>query len=304
MSFSSKVKEEITKMHNLANKEIVQYELLGYLLTNHINVEKNKLKFSTENEYNINRFSKLLNNLNYSNHSIEIIGKNFCITFPKVNLLNVEIQNNEIHLNIENIKSAIQKKEELQKAIVRGSFLGGGYISNPKTTNHLEITLANKENSLLISNILNEYEINLKQLSKKNGFCIYTKDGDEISKLLAFIGASSAVLEFEDIRVYRDMRNQINRKVNCETANLNKTVNAAFEQKEAILYLKKQGKFNSMPESLQEVANMRLEHPEATLQELGKMLVNPISKSGVNHRMQAIINIAKEEKGGQKNSEQ
>ena len=132
--------------------------------------------------------------------------------------------------------------------------------------------------------ILSKYAIQFRSIEKKNGYSIYTKDGDEISKFLALIGASSSVLKFEEIRVYRDIRNNVNRKVNCETANLNKTVNAAWKQIEDIKYLKQIGQFDKMPEQLQEIANLRLANPEASLVEIGKMLSRPIGKSGVNHR--------------------
>ena len=273
MSFSSEVKEEISKLGNLANKEIVKFELLGYLSSNNITIEKNKIKFSTESEYNINRFSKLLNNLQYTKQNIEVIGKKFCISVNKLEIPEV-IYNNE----------QINNQELLEKAFVRGSFLGGGSINNPKNTYHLEITFSSGKNANIVLAILNKYEIQFKNIEKKNGYALYTKDGDEISKFLALIGANSSVLKFEEVRVYRDIRNNVNRKVNCETANLNKTLNAALKQIENIKYLKQIGQFDKMPEQLQEIATLRLENPEASLVEIGQMLSKPIGKSGVNHR--------------------
>jgi len=281
MSFSSEVKEEISKLSNLANKEIVKFELLGYLSSNNITIEKNKIKFSTESEYNINRFSKLLNNLQYTKQNIEVIGKKFCISVNKLEIPEV-IYNNTI--TFKNITEQINNQELLEKAFVRGSFLGGGSINNPKNTYHLEITFSSGENANIVLPILNKYEIQFKNIEKKNGYALYTKDGDEISKFLALIGANSSVLKFEEVRVYRDIRNNVNRKVNCETANLNKTLNAALKQIENIKYLKQIGQFDKMPEQLQEIANLRLENPEASLVEIGQMLSKPIGKSGVNHR--------------------
>lgn len=281
MSFSSEVKEEISKLGNLANKEIVKFELLGYLSSNNITIEKNKIKFSTESEYNINRFSKLLNNLQYTKQNIEVIGKKFCISVNKLEIPEV-IYNNTI--TFKNITEQINNQELLEKAFVRGSFLGGGSINNPKNTYHLEITFSSGKNANIVLAILNKYEIQFKNIEKKNGYALYTKDGDEISKFLALIGANSAVLKFEEVRVYRDIRNNVNRKVNCETANLNKTLNAALKQIENIKYLKQIGQFDKMPEQLQEIATLRLENPEASLVEIGQMLSKPIGKSGVNHR--------------------
>lgn len=281
MSFSSEVKEEISKLSNLANKEVVKFELLGYLSSNNITIEKNKIKFSTESEYNINRFSKLLNNLQYTNHNIEMIGKKFCISVNKPEIPEAIYDNT---ITFKNITEQINNQELLGKAFVRGSFLGGGSINNPKNTYHLEITFSSGKNANIVQEILNKYEIQFKNMEKKNGYVLYTKDGDEISKFLALIGANSSVLKFEEVRVYRDIRNNVNRKVNCETANLNKTLNAALKQIEDIKYLKQIGQFDKMPEQLQEIANLRLENPEASLVEIGQMLSRPIGKSGVNHR--------------------
>ena len=153
--------------------------------------------------------------------------------------------------------------------------------------------LSTKFNAEKIIQILSNHTIGAKILERKNGYGIYIKDGEEISKLFALIGANSSVLKFEQIRVLRDMKNNINRKVNCETANLNKTVNAAVKQIEAIKILQETGKFDNLAESLKEIAKIRIENPDASLIELGQMLKNPIGKSGVNHRLGKILDIAK-----------
>lgn len=292
MSFSSEVKEEISKITNLANKQSVKFELLGYLASSNVTIEKNKLKFSTESEYNINRFSKLLNNLLYTNYQIEVIGKLFCITVNRPESEEVTYEETAIILNEYKIKEQLKNQELLEKAFIRGAFLGGGSINNPQNTYHLEILLSSSKNVKLILEILEKYNILFKNIEKKKGYAIYTKDGDEISKFLALIGANSAVLKFEDIRVYRDMRNNVNRKVNCETANLNKTINAAVKQIEAIKLLQKNGELKKLSKQLQEIAKVRLKNPDASLIELGKMLSKPIGKSGVNHRLKTIEEMA------------
>ena len=296
MSFSSEVKEEISKLSNLANKDVVKYELLGYMATNHVTIEKNKLKFSTENEYNINRFGKLLSNLNYTNYEIEMIGKNFCITILTPKLNEIEYRENEILLKEDIIKKALKGNDILEKAFIRGTFLGSGSISNPQRTYHLEILFETKENAKIVLEVLGEYQIFCKILKKKNDYSLYTKDGDEISSFLALIGANKSVLKFEEIRVLRDIRNNVNRKVNCETANLSKTINAAVKQIEDIKYLQEIEEFKHLSTSLQEIAVLRLENPDASLQELGKLLKTPIGKSGVNHRLKAIQKIAEEKR--------
>ena len=133
----------------------------------------------------------------------------------------------------------------------------------------------------------------MKEMQRKSGYSLYLKEGEEISKFLAFVGANSAVLKFEEIRVLRDMKNNINRKVNCETANLSKTINAAVKQIEAIKNLQRKGKFESLSDNLKEIAILRLENPDASLIELGQMLDNPIGKSGVNHRLKQLEELGK-----------
>lgn len=301
MSFSTEVKEELSKLPNLADKSCVKAELYGYLNTSNVSIGKNGLRFSTESEYNINRFGKLLNNLNILKYDINIVGKNFIINMPKSSVILLE----EIFKNYE-----VSGIESEQKAFVRGIFLGGGTINNPKNKYHIELIVKQEKIAREVINILEKYNINFKLLNKINEkkdelsksrkvkssktqkYSIYSKDGEEISKILAFIEASASVLKFEEIRVYRDMRNNINRIVNCETANLSKTVDASVKQIEAINKLKQEGKFNKLPDNLKEIAELRIKNPEASLTELGNMLKTPIGKSGVNYRLQTIIKMS------------
>lgn len=289
MSFSTEVKEELSKLSNLANKDLVKAELYGYLSTNNISEISGHTKFSTENEYNINRFAKLLNNLNINQYDIDIIGKSFSIKISKN-------ESDDLKILFNNYE--IENNESIEKAYIRGSFLGSGSINNPENKYHIEIILNSIQNAEKIINILNRYGINFKVLYARNRNksknSIYSKDGEEISKFLAFIGASSAVLKFEEIRVYRDMRNNVNRLVNCETANLAKTVDASVKQINAINKLKENGKFNDLSDNLKELANLRIENPESSLIELGKMLKEPVGKSGVNYRMKRILTLSEE----------
>lgn len=144
----------------------------------------------------------------------------------------------------------------------------------------------------IVEEILKILGVNVKEIELKNKYSIYIKEGEEISKILAVIGASKAVLKFEDIRIKREMRGKVNRLVNCETANLNKTINASIEQIAAIKKLKKEGKFNKLNDNLKEIANLRIENPDMSLIELGKLLKEPVGKSGVNYRLKKIIEIA------------
>ncbi len=280
MSFSTELKEEISKLDNLSNKEAVKYELIGYLISSNISENKNNIKFSTENEYNINRFSRLLNNMEIHNYDIAVQGNLFVITVNKNILKNIETIEN---LNAEQIKW-----------LIRGTYLGSGSINNPEKKYHVEIGISKNSDAEIIIEYLKKYDIK-SNLTEKNGeYAIYLKDGEEISKFLALIGANKAVLKFEEIRVQREMNNKINRIVNCETANLNKTINASIEQIEAIKKLKSNKKFEKLDDSLKKIAELRLKNPNASLIELGKMLKQPIGKSGVNYRLKKIMEIANE----------
>lgn len=293
MSFSKNVKEELSKISNLANKDVVKSELIGYLITNNINVKNNKIKYSTESEYNINRFAKLLNNVNVSKYEIDIQGKVFSINVnEKIELEEIDYIDNNVVINDKFTQFC--NNEILEKALVRGTFLGSGSINNPEKIYHLEIILNCEKSVENVYTILKKYDIKMKKLNNT----LYLKEGEEISKFLAFIGANSAVLKFEEIRVIRDMRNNVNRLVNCETANLNKTINAALKQIEDIKFIKKMKRFNELPENVREVADLRLEYPEISLVELGKLLSNPVGKSGVNYRLKVISNFAEELRKG------
>lgn len=292
MSFSSNIKEEISRLNTFKDKNAIKYELIGYLITNNTNIIKNKIKYSTENEYNINRLNKLLKTL-FIEYDIKMQGNLYVISFKKDYLDEftniIEIYNNFV---LKDTPEMI--KEQNIKALVRGSFLGSGFVNNPNGKYHLEIIFNNKENATIIKNILEMFDIYFKELNRKSGYSLYMKEGEEISKILAFIGASLSVLKFEEIRVMKETRNNINRMVNCETANLNKTVSAAVKQIEAIKLLKKENKFKELNDSLKEIAELRLENPDSSLIELGKKLKQPVGKSGVNYRLNKIMEIADE----------
>ena len=286
MSFSSDLKEELSKISNLNKKDEVKYELIGYLISKNASVVKNNVRYATESEYNINRFSKLLRNLEIDNN-IEFDGKSFIITFKVKNLIEeVEVVENHVHINTD------VNNDNCKRAIIRGAFLGAGSINNPSRTYHLEINLSTKDNMEFLEEILKQCNIKCKKLENKNS--IYLKDGEEISTIIALLGASSSVLKFEDIRVQKEMNGKVNRIVNCQTANLNKTLNASVEQIDAIRRLQQSNKFNNLDDNLKEIALLRLEYPDMSLVELGKKLKEPLGKSGVNYRLKRIIKIAED----------
>lgn len=298
MSFSSDLKQELSKINNLANKKQVKYELIGYLLTNNVTIQNRIMRYATESEYNINRFSKLLSNLQI-NHQIEVEGNLFVIKLKikDIEFLIKNAENKKItRLKYTDLK--IENETELEKkSIIRGSFLGAGSINNPENSYHLEIVFSTKENTKFLKDILeNDFNINTKELDTKNKTSLYIKEGEMISNFLALVGANKGILKFEDIRVHKEMRGKVNRLVNCKTANINKTINASIDQIEAIKKLQDEKKFNLLDENLKEIALLRLENPNMSLVELGKKLKKPLGKSGVNYRLKKIIEIANMER--------
>lgn len=279
MSFSSEVKRELSNLSNLNNKEQVKAEINGYMLgSNYSEIGKDS-KIITENEFNINRLVKLLDNLNIV-CDVTKKGKSF------IGNWSIADRENIVDIDIED--------EELKKAIVRGAFMASGSINNPNKKYHLEIVFELKENAKYILYIIEKFGIDCKLIKRKERYSLYIKDGEEISKFLALIGASKSVMNYEEIRIVREMRNNVNRIVNCETANINKTINVAVNQISDINFLKENNKFDELPEALKEMARVRLENPESSLAELGKLLEKPIGKSGVNHRLKKIQEIANE----------
>ena len=279
MSFSSKIKEELSRLNTFSSIEIVQAEFYGYLISNNTIFENGVVRFSTENEHNINRLNRLLKRLNIE-FDMELQGKIYSIVFECKKLITYQEINTE--------------KDEIKKAIVRGAYLGGGSLNNPNSKYHLEILFKTEEDRTKIAEIIKSFNIEIKYFKRNEKYSLYIKDGEEISKFLALIGANNSVLRYEEIRVEKDSRNSINRIVNCETANLNKTINASVAQIQAIQKIKKIGKYNELPDTLKEIADVRIENPNLSLTELGKILKNPIGKSGVNHRLKKIIQLAEE----------
>ena len=205
-----------------------------------------------------------------------------------------EVREELLELKMWDNNSSLKQDEQLARLLIRESFIKKGFINDPNKDYHLEILFKSKKKSDELKEIISNFGIDIKSTKKGSNYMLYLKEGEEISSFLALMGAAKAVIKFEEIRVIKDTRNNINRLVNCETANLNKTINAAVKQIEDIKKLKRNKKFESLPENLKEVANLRLENPDSTYEELGKMLSKPIGKSGVSHRLEKISKIANE----------
>ncbi|GMG65027.1 DNA-binding protein WhiA [Tetragenococcus halophilus] len=180
------------------------------------------------------------------------------------------------------------------RSYLRGAFMATGSINNPETSRyHLEIYSTYEAHNQDICKMLNDYDLNARTLERRNGHISYLKGAEHIADFLTLIGATNSMLKFEDVRIVRDMRNSVNRLVNCETANMNKTIDAASKQIQNIQFIEDRVGLSALPDKLQEIAELRLVHPEISLKELGEMLPSgAISKSGINHRIRKINEFA------------
>ena len=302
-SFSKKVKKELSEINNLSNKTLDWFELLGYSLTN------SSKEFATESKYNINRYARILDNVGVDDYNISVSGKNFTIKTKKKldeilkeknpkeynNIFNSEEKNKKENLeSLNNNKNdeSLHINEDEKKSIIRGAFLGSGTISEPRKSYHLEIYFKDEKSLSFCIKILTSYNVNVKSI-RQNKNILYIEEGESISNFLAFVGAKKSVLEFEDTRVVKEIRNNVNRQLNLENANLNKTILSSVKQINYIKLIKKKNKFNELTEKEKKLAEIRLKNPDASLEELKKMLGENISKSGVSHRMKKIEELAK-----------
>lgn len=183
-----------------------------------------------------------------------------------------------------------------KRAYIRGAFLAAGSISDPEKSYHFEIVCRTMEQAKQLQEIVNSFDVDAKIVERKKHFVVYLKEGSQIVDILNVMEAHIALMNLENVRILKEMRNSVNRKVNCETANISKTVNAAVKQLEDIIYIRDTLGFETLPEGLREIAELRLEYPEAPLKELGTYLNPPVGKSGVNHRLRKISTIAETER--------
>lgn len=188
-----------------------------------------------------------------------------------------------------------------RRSYLRGAFLAGGSVNNPETSAyHLEIATLYEDHASELTELMNGYGLNAKFIDRKRGYLVYLKEAEKISDFLSLIGGYQALLKFEDIRIVRDMRNSVNRLVNCETANLNKTINASMRQVENIKFIDEEIGIDELPERLREVARIRVENQDMTLKEIGESVsTGAISKSGVNHRLRKLDDIAEKIRNGE-----
>lgn len=311
MSFSSKVKSEICRVENI-DKQVATAELSAIMkvsgtisfsgfrqLTFSINTENAgiaRLVFKLLKEYfdiHTKIIMKRSNSLKKNNIYEVMITEDMHVSefLKETGIFNEE--DGALILDY-TVPQHIIPDEDCKRAYIRGAFLGGGSISNPEKTYHMEFVTHNDEYAQCFSNLVNTYGLTSKVIQRKNSYVVYVKEGEQIVDLLNIMGAHSSLLYLENVRIMKEMRNNVNRLVNCETANLSKTVNAAVRQVESIKLIQNEIGFQRLPENLREIAELRLNYPDESLKELGEMLDPPVGKSGANHRLRRIEKIAEE----------
>lgn len=309
-SYASEVKKELTLLE--VHPEHARVELAALLRMNgSIAIQNHRFVLSavTENPAIARRIYSLLKQ-NYSVESELLVRKK--MKLKKNNQYVVRLKNDtnrilqDLGILSENgyqinpdVPEDILNEDQRMRSYLRGAFLATGSVNNPETSRyHLEIYSLYESHSEDLLKMMNHFGLNARSTRRRNGYIVYLKEAERIADFLQLIGATNAMLKFEDIRIVRDMRNSVNRLVNCENANLNKTVNAAAKQIDNIKYLSSTVGLDSLPDKLREIAQIRLDNPEVSLQELGEMVPSgAISKSGINHRLRKINQIAEEAKG-------
>jgi len=186
-----------------------------------------------------------------------------------------------------------------KRAYLRGAFLAIGSINDPENSYHLEYVCQNMDDVKRIMELLSSFDIEAKIFERKNSCVVYIKDGTHIVEVLNVMEAHIGMMEFENMRILKEMRNSVNRQVNCETANINKTVSAAQKMIDEITFLMGIKEYEGLPANLKEIAELRVEYPEASLTELGELCNPKVGKSGVNHRLRKLSEMASKSKGGE-----
>jgi cell division protein WhiA len=314
MSFSAKVKSEICRNSHISSDEAVAVLSAIMKVSGTLAFGANRalsFRITTENPAIARLIFKILKE-HFDIHTRLMVKKSNSLKKNNIYMVMISeemgvrkfLKSTGVLIEDENIisldygiRTTIVDTEEKSRAYIRGAFLGGGSISNPEKTYHLEFVTHDVEYAQDLSKLINSFGLGSKVIQRKSSFIVYLKEGEQIVDLLNIVGAHSSLLELENIRIMKEMRNNVNRLVNCETANLSKTVNAAVRQVESIKLIQKQIGLARLPQNLREIAELRLNFPDESLKELGEMLDPPVGKSGVNHRLRRIEKIAEELQG-------
>ena len=307
VSYASDVKKELTSLP--VHPEHAKAELAAFLRMNGVlslHDHQFSLDITTENPAIARRIFSLIKTA-YGIEPLLIVSKKMKLKKNYQYLVRLQKQVREILTDLEifdnnnglitGIPEKIMSSEQRAMSYLRGAFLASGSVNNPATSRyHLEIySLYEDHNQDLLKLMNNFFYLNAKETRRRSGYIVYLKEAEKIGDFLHIVGAVNAMLAFEDLRIMRDMRNSVNRLVNCDTANLKKTANAAAKQVEDIQLIEEKFGLENLPEKLTVLARFRLTHPELSLKEVAAQVPDgPISKSGVNHRFQKIREIAKQ----------
>lgn len=310
MSFAAETKKELTQLKVSADR--AKPELAALIRMNgtiSFGGGRTVLDISTENAAIARRIYELIKTV-HSIHVELLVRKKMRLKKNNVYIVRISHEARELleELGIidenfsftQGIDETLIPKKKHKQAYLRGAFLAGGSLNHPESSYHLEIFSLYEEHSLAMLNILNGFHLHAKLLERKKGYILYIKEGEKITEFLGLIGAHKALLYFEDVRIMKDMRNSVNRLVNCDTANLNKTVGAAVRQVENIRLIQQELGLDILPDKLREIAELRLQYQDVTLTELGELVTSgKISKSGINHRLRKIDQLAAKLRNGE-----
>lgn len=303
MSFAAEVKKELTGLE--VHREHAKAELAALIRMNgSLNLFNQRfvLNIQTENAAIARRIYSLLKE-HFGVRSELLVRRKMKLKKNNVYIVRLKQDTKRVldELNIMDqssfntqVDSEIMGNQQKMRSYLRGAFMATGSINNPETSRyHLEIYSVYESHNQDICKMLNYYDLNARTLERRNGYISYLKGAEYIANFLTLIGATNSMLKFEDVRIVRDMRNSVNRLVNCETANMNKTIDAATKQVQNIQLIEDRVGLSALPDKLQEIAELRLAHPEISLKELGEMIpTGAISKSGINHRIRKINEFA------------
>ncbi len=295
MSFSGNIKSELFRVtassrHCMLAEMAAIYEFCG----KRSQADDGKIVISSENELAVRKFFTLLRK---TFNMYKDYPPDETVVQKKGANLRLEIDDPD---EAKKVRSAVKVTTDTlrsccRRAYIRGAFLAAGSVSDPEKSYHLEIVCQEMRQALFLEQLLESFEIEAKTILRKKNYVLYVKDGTRIVETLNVMGAHVALMDFENMRILKEMRNSVNRKVNCETANIGKTVNAAQRQIEDIKRLMAGDDYKQLPPALREMAELRVSHPEATLKELGELCTPPLGKSGVNHRLRKLSQIASEQ---------
>ena len=290
MSFSSNVKDELCKQYS-KSRHCQLAEIAGILeLTGNLNDNFN-LEIETDNAALIEKYAVLMKTAFSLDITKPISREETLRILAALKWIN---NRNEIHLpiNEQRTNGLLVQKTCCKRAFKRGAFLAAGSMSDPNKSYHFEIVCKTSEQAIQLKELMNAFETDAKIVERKGHHVVYLKEGAQIVDMLNVMEAYVSLMNLENVRILKEMRNSVNRQVNCETANINKTVSAAVRQIEDINILQQAIGLDNLPENLREIAYLRLEYQDAPLKDLGQYLDPPVGKSGVNHRLRRLSELA------------